>query len=119
MTKQEFIHCALCGGIVKESESHNAEPLCEGRCCSKCNAERVLPERHRMLFGETESTNDTYICAGKTEKGTACELSGSVEDILMMTGCVLDAIAEKLGDDTFLALVGATIRMRERKKNHV
>jgi len=119
MTKQEYITCAICGGIVKYSDSHYADPVCSGRVCSKCNSEHVIPKRHRMLFGETESTNDTYIRAGKTEKGTACELSGSVEDILMMTGCVLDAIAEKLGDDTFLALVVASVEMRERKKNHV
>lgn len=56
MTKQEFIHCSLCGAIVKDSESHNAEPVCSGRCCSKCNTERVLPERFAaMLIGERKT----------------------------------------------------------------
>ena len=55
MTKQEFIHCSLCGGIVKDSESHNAEPLCEGRCSSAFDLitkdrSSVLPEPNTALI---------------------------------------------------------------------
>lgn len=119
MTKQEYIHCSICGGMVKDSESHNADPVCSGRCCSKCNTERVIPERNRMFFDKTASNDDTYIRAAKNEKGAACELSGSVNDILWMTYCVMDSIAERFGDDTFLSLVVATVKMRERKNDHV
>ena len=99
MTKQEFIHCALCGGIVKESESHNAEPLCEGKCCSKCNAERVLPERLKDIFGigVSEKEESAYLKA-KSENGkSSCEMHGSMGDILGMVACCMDVIAEHYG----------------------
>jgi hypothetical protein len=30
-------------------ETHNAEPCMPGRCCSQCNAQRVIPARIDML----------------------------------------------------------------------
>ena len=37
----------------------------------------------------------------------------------MMAGCVLDSIAENMGDEALLALIAGTIKMRERKTGHV
>ena len=111
MTKQEFIHCALCGGIVKESESHNAEPLCEGRCCSKCNAERVLPERLKDIFGidRSETEESVYIKAKHENGKSSCEMHGSVEEIVNMLACCMDGFAKKLGEKALIALTAAVL----------
>ena len=52
------MRCCLCDGEIEVqrsetgavvwSKGHNADPLADGRCCSTCNSERVLPERITM-----------------------------------------------------------------------
>ena len=47
--------CSICKGKIDEHKTpegevywthgHNAEPVNEGRCCTKCNNNAVLPER--------------------------------------------------------------------------
>lgn len=119
MTKQEFIHCSLCGGIVKDSESHNAEPLCEGRCCSKCTAERVLPERLKDIFGVRSNHEGSFISVTRTEYGADCKMEGSGEELLMMAGCVLDSIAKNMGEEALFLLLANTIKRIEGKTDHV
>ncbi len=55
--KVATLDCCLCGKQIDEqvtkankvywTEGHNAEPLNKGRCCTKCNNEKVIP--YRML----------------------------------------------------------------------
>ena len=118
MRKQTLIHCALCGDLIKDSESHNADPICSGRCCAKCNTERVVPERIKAALGGAQKTDKPYIRAGLNGKGALCEIDGSTTDVLKMTGCILDCIIDKLGTRTLLALVMATIELHEGRGNH-
>jgi len=47
--------CSICNGpiddhvdangVVYWTEGHNAEPVRNGRCCTKCNNEHVIPKR--------------------------------------------------------------------------
>ena len=108
MTKQTLIHCALCGDLIKDSESHNADPICSGRCCEKCNTERVVPERIKATFG-TEKTDEPSIRAGLNGKGALCEMKGSGEEIIKMTACVLECFEEKFGTTATIAMVAATL----------
>ena len=32
-------------GVIYWTEGHSAEPIGEGRCCNRCNADIVLPAR--------------------------------------------------------------------------
>ena len=51
--------CCLCGeeiekkympdGTMYWDRGENAQPLKDGRCCGKCNATKVIPERFRRL----------------------------------------------------------------------
>jgi len=40
--------CAICGKVYY-GFGHVAEPVALGRCCDRCHAEAVLPERRRAL----------------------------------------------------------------------
>ena len=62
---QERRRCCLCQGeidvrcndegVVIWALGHNAEPLGDGRCCTTCNATRVIPERFAMMRGMREN----------------------------------------------------------------
>jgi len=44
------IQCSLCDTEITDArDSHNALPLTEFRCCSKCNDEKVIPARFDKL----------------------------------------------------------------------
>ena len=57
--------CCICNGPIDEhktpdgkvywTEGHNAEPVGDGRCCTKCNDRRVIPAR---LFAMSKDTNN-------------------------------------------------------------
>ena len=36
-------------GKIFWTEGHNAQPINDGRCCSKCNREVVIPERIKRM----------------------------------------------------------------------
>jgi len=40
--------CAICGKVYY-GFGNIAEPVAPGRCCDRCHAEQVLPERRRAL----------------------------------------------------------------------
>ena len=47
------MECVICKGEIEETEygwkhGHNAEPVKDGRCCSRCNWELVIPTRIMM-----------------------------------------------------------------------
>jgi hypothetical protein len=57
MADNEDKACVLCRGAIDRigtpphtwDNGHNAQPLADGRCCSDCNLNLVLPERiHRF-----------------------------------------------------------------------
>jgi hypothetical protein len=41
--------CSICGGAIVGFGS-NAQPINDGRCCDRCYAERVTPERERRIL---------------------------------------------------------------------
>ena len=55
------LKCSICEEKIDEqvikntkqvywTEGHNAEPVNSGRCCSKCNAEVVIPKRRFNIW---------------------------------------------------------------------
>ena len=49
-----MIECAICGDTIKGDGlgvGHNPEPVSDGRCCSECNYELVVPARLTMALG--------------------------------------------------------------------
>ena len=43
--------CSLCGAKITDArESHNALPISDSRCCTKCNQEKILPARISSIF---------------------------------------------------------------------
>jgi hypothetical protein len=46
--------CVICKGEIEKkgtwSGGNNAQPIAEGRCCDKCDAEKVIPERIRLMI---------------------------------------------------------------------
>ena len=49
----EKINCSICKIEIEVEEhgyceGHNAKPVTDGRCCSVCNIEVVIPTRHRI-----------------------------------------------------------------------
>ena len=51
--------CVLCKEPINEAYEHSAEPIMKGRCCEKCNAYKVVPERiYKMIMKPfTDSLN--------------------------------------------------------------
>lgn len=45
--------CCLCGNEIEVvgnwKEGNNAIPLEDGRCCDKCNVEKVIPTRFDLI----------------------------------------------------------------------
>jgi len=54
---KEYI-CSICN---KEFEpiGHNAQPINNGRCCTKCNYEVVLPERLKRIYDQRAEDQDS------------------------------------------------------------
>lgn len=47
-----MIRCVLCRVEIEERESHNAEPITDGRCCTACNCKFVIPARIKQWRSE-------------------------------------------------------------------
>lgn len=46
MKESKNIICSICGSKINSIyESHNAQPINNGRCCSICNDFKVIPTR--------------------------------------------------------------------------
>jgi len=45
--------CSICDGFIEPVGTwllgNNAQPINNGRCCDKCNAEKVIPARIEMV----------------------------------------------------------------------
>ncbi len=37
--------CCICGEELKQKYGNNAQPIKDGRCCTKCDNEVVIPKR--------------------------------------------------------------------------
>ena len=47
------IKCCLCGKEIEEENSNNAYPVVKkGRCCDKCNTDKVIPSRIALLYAK-------------------------------------------------------------------
>ena len=46
---KKSIECSICKAKIKDMDSHNAEPINDGRCCGDCNFTKVIPERLSQL----------------------------------------------------------------------
>ena len=61
-SKEEKI-CCICKEPY-EGYGNNAEPVCSGTCCDKCNIERVIPMRFKMMKNDTlkesKELNESY-----------------------------------------------------------
>ena len=46
MEENKNLVCSLCGKKIESIwNSHNAQPLNNGRCCGDCNTTKVIPAR--------------------------------------------------------------------------
>lgn len=61
------IKCLLCGKMISNTGSHNADPVKKGRCCGDCNAKHVLPCRLMIATVPIFIKQPTYYIIG--EKG--------------------------------------------------
>jgi hypothetical protein len=41
--------CSICNGAIV-GFGNKAQPINDGRCCDRCHAERVVPERVRRML---------------------------------------------------------------------
>ena len=51
--------CSICGTVIMPELSgwtggHNAEPINHGRCCSNCNAIKVIPARLAAMYASRQ-----------------------------------------------------------------
>ncbi|MBO5712308.1 MAG: hypothetical protein J6R47_05655 [Acholeplasmatales bacterium] len=58
-SKEEKI-CCICKKPY-EGYGNNAEPVCSGRCCDKCNIERIIPMRFKMLNEDIQEPVRTWL----------------------------------------------------------
>jgi hypothetical protein len=50
------IRCSICQRPIPDGTwAHTAEPVSNGRCCSKCNSRCVIPARIRRMRAEQSS----------------------------------------------------------------
>lgn len=66
--------CVICHGDISEGSDasiltygciygHNAEPVANGKCCSTCNQEKVLPARLEQIKNYTSGKNNyKHLC---------------------------------------------------------
>ena len=50
------LKCSICGDKHDDPYGHNAEPINDGRCCTVCNFDVVLPTRIRLMFMDKGKT---------------------------------------------------------------
>jgi hypothetical protein len=43
--------CSICQNLFT-GHGNNAQPVNDGRCCDRCNAQVVIPARMRLAIGE-------------------------------------------------------------------
>jgi hypothetical protein len=59
-TEKKPLTCSICGGDIDVQpggwdRGHNAEPINDGRCCTKCNNTRVIPARIVAIYRADKS----------------------------------------------------------------
>ena len=42
--------CSICEKEIKDLYPHNAEPVADGKCCTRCNNTKVLPARLAAVY---------------------------------------------------------------------
>ena len=51
--------CSICKGAIDDQYGHNAQPLNDGRCCSICNTQFVIPERLKLIYDKVSENKDS------------------------------------------------------------
>ena len=54
---KEYV-CSICNEKF-EPIGHNAQPINDGRCCTKCNYGVVLPERLRQMYDKVPENKNS------------------------------------------------------------
>ena len=49
--------CSICSGAIV-GFGNDAQPICDGCCCDRCYAERVVPERVRRMLESDAKRED-------------------------------------------------------------
>ena len=54
--KKPAMRCSICGFPIDIQPGgwtlgHNAQPVNNGRCCTQCNSDVVIPARMRAMYG--------------------------------------------------------------------
>lgn len=79
--------CVLCDAEIDLIQSHNAQPLAEGRCCSDCNVLGVIPARLQQMTGSGEAVLKAVLKQLR---------EGELDDLMIGT---LQEIAKEKGDE--------------------
>lgn len=51
--------CSICKEAINDPHGHNAQPLNDGRCCSICNTQFVIPERLKLIYDKVSENKDS------------------------------------------------------------
>tara|TARA_R110000803_G_scaffold12755_2_gene36390 strand:- start:664 stop:1446 length:783 start_codon:yes stop_codon:yes gene_type:complete len=67
--KEECGKCCLCKGMMSNNWGNNPAPLRKrGKCCDKCNAEKVVPARMRNIDGVARFGGKSFYNLGTHEE---------------------------------------------------
>jgi hypothetical protein len=54
LSKIKDIVCSICNIKHEDEYGHNAQPINNGRCCSVCNIEVVIPTRIKLFQAQLD-----------------------------------------------------------------
>jgi hypothetical protein len=63
----EMSECSICGAKLRGvRDDHNAAPITDGRCCTRCNAAVVIPARCEIIRRSTREEREGWRTLGET-----------------------------------------------------
>ena len=54
LSKIKNMKCSICNIKHEDEYGHNAQPINNGRCCSVCNIEVVIPTRIKLFQAQLD-----------------------------------------------------------------
>ena len=111
--KKVTLNCSICKEKIDEqiikntnkvywTEGHNAEPINDGRCCTECNNNVVIPFRVlKSALPKLDDINDSLVKASHlAEYGSEEELDELLEECIKMSKSALTMVSQlKLNTD--------------------
>ena len=117
--KKVMLNCSICKEKIDEqiikntnpifhdievywTEGHNAEPINDGRCCTECNNNVVIPLRIlKSALHKLDDINDSLVKASHlAEYGSEEELDELLEECIKMSKSALTMVSQlKLNTD--------------------